>query len=875
MAVQLILKNSSVADRRPTANQLGNGEISLNFNAAGAFLSCRDTNGDIQQVGGVRVSETAPATPARQTAWVKPSTRTLSIYSGSSWIDIGAVTSVNGQSGVVTLTKANIGLGNVDNTSDLNKPISTATQNALNTKADLVGGKVPTSQLPSLAVSEYLGPAANQAAMLLLSGERGDWCIRTDLSSTFVLISDGGSSIGDWQELATPASPVSSVNGYTGAVVLGAADVGAATTAQGALADSALQPGDNISELTNDENYITSAEVPVQSVNTKTGVVVLDAADVGAVNLTGDNMTGDLTLGTSNIVLNASNGSAEFAGSTYRFGTFDSTNVTSADSGADIRLGTLSLKRNDTDGNPIFKGYSTSGTVISRIYGTGSAEFAGSVSIGGTLPSAPNIELNSSDGSAEFAGDIKVPNAINTVTSNDGIHVYANGQIYASRSGTNSLWTGKQTAVSGYTSRILADGSAEFAGSVEIGGGVIELNSNGKITAVSNILSTNGTQQSFLSPNGFAEFNRIGDGANGAVRINSASKGIVIADQNNTANALLNYDGSAEFASIEVDNLTIDGSTISSTGTLNMVSGATAAINFKSSANNNDYRFYNTAQTFYGSLRFNTLASNRIFNFPNNGGTVALTSDSAWVTGSTSTAGILTLASNLTATFNGDVEIGSDVTIKSSNGNITINGNYQAGGNPASGTADGCRIDSTGTVRAAKTTGNNAIWTGYQVGSALATSRINADGSASYSGTVTATVVPPSDARFKTNITPAKPQLADIVALGGLLKNYNWNDKAPLNEELRSQRQLGLIAQEVAEVCPSITKTIHRTRTVETKPAVTDDESAVVTEAVTKEVDESYQGISQDALIMKLLGAVAELKAEVDALSKLVVVGSD
>lgn len=34
---------------------------------------------------------------------------------------------------VAGVTKGSIGLGNVDNTSDLNKPISTATQNALNT----------------------------------------------------------------------------------------------------------------------------------------------------------------------------------------------------------------------------------------------------------------------------------------------------------------------------------------------------------------------------------------------------------------------------------------------------------------------------------------------------------------------------------------------------------------------------------------------------------------------------------------------------------------------------------------------------------------------------------------------------------------------
>jgi predicted lipoprotein len=51
---------------------------------------------------------------------------------------------------------------------------------------------------------------------------------------------------------------VDSVNGQTGVVVLDAADVGAATTAQGALADSALQSGDNVSELVNDAGYLTS-----------------------------------------------------------------------------------------------------------------------------------------------------------------------------------------------------------------------------------------------------------------------------------------------------------------------------------------------------------------------------------------------------------------------------------------------------------------------------------------------------------------------------------------------------------------------------------------------------------------------------------------
>lgn len=51
----------------------------------------------------------------------------------------GAVLSVNGKTGVVVLNKADIGLGQVDNTSDLDKPISNATQAALDLKEDYLG----------------------------------------------------------------------------------------------------------------------------------------------------------------------------------------------------------------------------------------------------------------------------------------------------------------------------------------------------------------------------------------------------------------------------------------------------------------------------------------------------------------------------------------------------------------------------------------------------------------------------------------------------------------------------------------------------------------------------------------------------------------
>jgi hypothetical protein len=56
----------------------------------------------------------------------------------------GPVASVAGRTGTVTLAKADVGLGNVDNTADASKPISTATQAALD-------GKAATSHTHSLS----------------------------------------------------------------------------------------------------------------------------------------------------------------------------------------------------------------------------------------------------------------------------------------------------------------------------------------------------------------------------------------------------------------------------------------------------------------------------------------------------------------------------------------------------------------------------------------------------------------------------------------------------------------------------------------------------------------------------------------------------
>lgn len=79
-----------------------------------------------------------PVTGATGKIYVALDTNKTYRWSGSTYVYItsGAVDSVAGKTGIVTLVKADVGLANVDNTSDTNKPVSTAQQTALDLKID-------------------------------------------------------------------------------------------------------------------------------------------------------------------------------------------------------------------------------------------------------------------------------------------------------------------------------------------------------------------------------------------------------------------------------------------------------------------------------------------------------------------------------------------------------------------------------------------------------------------------------------------------------------------------------------------------------------------------------------------------------------------
>ena len=92
-------------------------------------------------------------------------------------------------------------------------------------------GKLPVAQLPDLAVTEFLGSTNSQAAMLALVGQRGDWTVRTDLGTTWIVTAEPSNVIGSWTQLSYPTAPVTTVAGKAGAVTLVSADITDATAA--------------------------------------------------------------------------------------------------------------------------------------------------------------------------------------------------------------------------------------------------------------------------------------------------------------------------------------------------------------------------------------------------------------------------------------------------------------------------------------------------------------------------------------------------------------------------------------------------------------------------------------------------------------------
>ena len=155
--------------------------------------------------------------------------------SGNATNVTGVVAVVNGGTGTTTIAamKTAYGLNNLDNTSDLNKPISTLTQTALNLKVNTslvaavngvaslgADGKVPLIQLPSFSITS-VSVVNSSANMLALTGLTvGSVAVRTDNATNYILTALPASTLANWVSFSPASVNVQSVNGATGAVAL-------------------------------------------------------------------------------------------------------------------------------------------------------------------------------------------------------------------------------------------------------------------------------------------------------------------------------------------------------------------------------------------------------------------------------------------------------------------------------------------------------------------------------------------------------------------------------------------------------------------------------------------------------------------------------
>lgn len=120
-----------------TIDEVGGGDPCINTNQSLADGSIISSHFDTDSEFGISVRFPATITGNRNIDYPDAN----GTIATEQWVldnlPVGNVESVNGQTGVVVLDANDIGLGNVNNTSDLNKPISTATQTALDGKITL------------------------------------------------------------------------------------------------------------------------------------------------------------------------------------------------------------------------------------------------------------------------------------------------------------------------------------------------------------------------------------------------------------------------------------------------------------------------------------------------------------------------------------------------------------------------------------------------------------------------------------------------------------------------------------------------------------------------------------------------------------------
>ena len=107
MAVKILHKRSAVEFKSATGAQLELGELGLNYHESGPYLQCKDAAGEVVQLGGVYVGDSAPGNELKGAWWLRSADETLFLYDGTKWVSIaggggggGGTTTVIGGDGI-------------------------------------------------------------------------------------------------------------------------------------------------------------------------------------------------------------------------------------------------------------------------------------------------------------------------------------------------------------------------------------------------------------------------------------------------------------------------------------------------------------------------------------------------------------------------------------------------------------------------------------------------------------------------------------------------------------------------------------------------------------------------------------------------------
>jgi hypothetical protein len=417
MALDIVHKKSGVSQRLPVASDLGLGEIAVNYNADGPFLTCKDTAGNVRKINNIWVSATAPTGASPGDPWLDTSVTParLFVYQDSSTQFTPAITvntATSSASGTVQLASAtditNGSPGRVVDASQLQAEIGSFLVGVNATSPLAVGGN---STQPNISITP------GTAGQILRTNAQGNAVeFTSDLSVPGDLEVIGDVSVGP----GAPSSPSLTIHS-NGEITAGAYNnIDISRGGNSVLSNTSVgvqNLGSNTTGTGNSSFGKKSLESNTEgSGNTSVGLKSLQANTTGFHNTSvGESALIDCTTGSRNVavgnkaagdLIGGENNTALGVGA-LRLSTTGEYNVA---------LGHDSAYHFSGNNNTVIGAYrgNSSETAISDtvVISAGRAEKLrinsnGSLIFGGSLPANPNIQLDD-NGDGAFAGSVTI-----------------------------------------------------------------------------------------------------------------------------------------------------------------------------------------------------------------------------------------------------------------------------------------------------------------------------------------------------------------------------------------------------------------------------------------------------------------------------------